>query len=203
MRSYLVTLFLLLIPSLAAAEPQQLYDQAMAMAASGHEREAVAQLHGAAAVLSPSDIWQQRMVMASKLIEMRIDQSVELNASDASMHARLVQNYLKEHQRIQAEESWTPAILATIFPGAGHAWQGRWQDAWVAAIMVWPMLILTLWAASRRMGPVTIFFAIITAWLWSGTVFSSISLAERGGVESYLLWWQGVWQASGLPGRPW
>ena len=96
-----------------------------------------------------------------------------------------------------------PAILATIFPGAGHAWQGRWQDAWVAAIMVWPMLILTLWAASRRMGPVTIFFAMITAWLWSGTVFSSISLAERGGMESYLLWWQGVWQASGLPGRPW
>ena len=98
---------------------------------------------------------------------------------------------------------WLPGLLATIFPGAGHAWQERWNDAVVAAIMVWPMLILTLWAAYRRMGPVTIFFAMITAWLWSGTVFSAISLAERGDVEAYLVWWQGLWQASALPGRPW
>ena len=70
-------------------------------------------------------------------------------------------------------------------------------------MLVWPMLLLTLWAARRHMGPVTVFFALITVWLWSGTVFSSMSLAERASFEAYTLWWQGLWQASGLQGQPW
>jgi len=53
------------------------------------------------------------------------------------------------------------------------------------------------------MGPVTVFFVLTTLWLWSGSVFSAVSLAERGSFEAYVLWWQGLWQASGLPGRPW
>lgn len=203
MRNALLLFLLLITPLVAKAEPQQLYDQALAMAASGHEREAIAQLKGAAAVLPPANVWRERMEMAATLMEMRTDQRFELEDIGSSMYGRLAKVYLDKQQRPQAGDSTIPTILATVFPGAGHAWQGRWQDAWVAAIMVWPMLILTLWAAFRRMGPVTIFFAMITAWLWSGTIFSSLSLAERADMDSYMLWWQGLWQASGLPGRPW
>jgi len=63
--------------------------------------------------------------------------------------------------------------------------------------------LFTFWADRRDMGPVTVFFAMITAWLWSGMVFSATSLAERGGYELYYAWWQQLWQASGLPSKPW
>ena len=202
-RLFLFTI-LLLIPLVSAAAPQQAYEQAMAKASSGHNNEAVAHLQGAASALPAEHIWQERMALAALLIDMRRHQGFKLTKlNHASAHARLTEAYLKKQTRPEVKDSWLPGLLATIFPGAGHAWQSRWNDAVVAAIMVWPMLILTLWAAYRRMGPVTIFFAMITAWLWSGTVFSAISLAERGDVEAYLVWWQGLWQASALPGRPW
>ena len=53
------------------------------------------------------------------------------------------------------------------------------------------------------MGPVTAFFALVTAWLWSGSVFSAIALAERGGMEAYLDWWRELWRFAAIPGRPW
>ncbi len=191
-------------PHIPQSMPQEVYEQAIVMAASGHEKEAIAHLQGAAAVLSVGDIWQERMALAAMLIDMRQHQNFKPKQfNDRSTHARLAGAYLKEHTRPEVKNSWLPGVLATIFPGAGHAWQGRWRDAWVAAIMIWPMIILTLWAARRRMGPVTLFFAMITAWLWSGSVFSAVSLAERGAFDLYLAWWQGLWQASALPGRPW
>lgn len=202
MRHLLFAGLLLWLPVLACATPQQLYEQAMATAAAGGEQKAIATLQDAEAMLPAGDIWRQRMVQAASLMQMRQGRSVEL-AAGRSMYAQLSADYLKEHAAPEARSSWVPGVLATVFPGAGHAFQGRWRDALTAAVMVWPMLILTLWAAYRRMGPVTLFFAMITAWLWSGTIFSAISLAERSDLESYLLWWQGLWQASALPGRPW
>jgi hypothetical protein len=115
----------------------------------------------------------------------------------------LMSNWLKQHPIPAVEDSIMPGLLAAIIPGSGHAWLGRWGDAGVAAMLVWPLLILTFWAARRDMGPVTVFFALITAWLWSGTVFSATSLAERGDYELYYAWWQQMWQASGLPSKPW
>ena len=203
-RYFLFIVFMLLLPAVTVAVPGQAYNQSLSLTASGHEREAVAHLQGAMAVLPAGDIWQERMALAARLIEMRQQQSfIWVKLDHLSAHARLAEAYLDKQERPAIKESWLPGILATVFPGAGHAWQGRWQDALVAAVMVWPMLLLTLWAACRHMGPVTLFFAIITAWLWSGTVFSAISLAERGDFENYLIWWQGLWQASALPGRPW
>jgi len=195
--------FALLLPVAVEAASQQAYEQAIVMAAAGHEREAIARLQGAAAVLPSGDVWQERMALAAELIDMRRQQGFEFAKPGQFAHARLAVFYLREHARPEIRNSWLSGVLASVFPGAGHAWQGRWRDALVAVVMVWPMLILTLWAAYRSMGPVTVFFAMITAWLWSGTVFSAISLAERGDMESYLVWWQGLWQASGLPGRPW
>jgi hypothetical protein len=200
----LLSTFLLLMPVALLASPQQAYEKAMVLAASGHDSEAVAHLQGAVAVMSNTDAWQERMTLAVMLLDMRRYQRVELTKSNRpSTHVRLADAYLKEHGRPEVKDSWLPGVLASIFPGAGHAWQGRLKDALVAAVMVWPLLILTLWAAYRRMGPVTVFFTLMTAWLWSGTVFSAVSLAERGDFEVYIVWWQGLWQASALPGRPW
>jgi len=190
------------------AEPQDVYRQAMQLAAQGHLDKAAARLEGAAVNLeNGQNIWQERMQVAVALLAMQ-QYAADVPVLDAPLAASwpetgLIHRYLREHPAPRAGSTLISGLLAVILPGAGHAWQRRWRDAGMAALMVFPMLILTVWAAKRRMGPVTVFFALITIWLWSGTVFSSISLAERGNAEMYMAWWQGIWQASGLPGRPW
>ena len=185
------------------ASPAETYKKAVALAADGKDSEAVARLNGALDVYAVHDVWRERMQSAEALLSMREQRQPRPRFSGQSPQAGLVEAYLRQHPAPVAESSWMPGIFATLLPGSGHAWLGRWRDAGVAALMVWPMLLLTLWAGKRRMGPLTVFFAMITVWLWSGTVFSAVSLAERGGYESYLAWWQGLWQASGLQGRPW
>ncbi|MDX8392803.1 MAG: hypothetical protein R8K53_09630 [Mariprofundaceae bacterium] len=198
-----ISLFLLLIismPMLAEATPADAYRQALVLASQGRDVQAVAMLRGVAA--SSSGIWQERAATAGKLIEMRQQRHVSMLEVD-SLHGVLLAKYQQQHAPPQAIDSRLTGFLATIFPGAGHAWLGRWHDAGIAALMVWPMLLLTFWAAKRKMGPVTVFFALLSLWLWSGSVFSAVSLAERSAFEMYIVWWQGLWQASGLPGRPW
>ncbi len=202
-------LVMMCIAGIAEASPAQVWQQAMQMAANGHDRQAVAHLSGAAAVLSEREsLWKERMQVGAALLDMRERQAVsapvlDLPAASGWVETRLIKQYQSTHAAPEHQSSAVPALLAAVLPGAGHAWQGRWRDAAVTAMLVWPMLALTLWAARRRMGPVTVFFALLTVWLWSGTVFSAVSLAERGDLEAYLQWWQGLWQASALPGRPW
>jgi len=206
----LVWLFSGPVPTLWAS-PVSVWNGAMQMAASGHLKEAGAHLSGAAAMISgrSNGLWHERMQLAVLLLDMRRKQSVDgalFSATSVSgwPETALIQHYIQRYPEPESNASpVTAGVLATLVPGAGHAWQGRWRDAAVAALLVIPMLLLTLWAARRRMGPVTLFFALITIWLWSGSVFSAISLVERGTAEAYLLWWQGLWQASALPGRPW
>jgi len=198
-----VSLLLLLVvvaPMHAGATAADAYRQGIALAGEGRDAQAVAMLRGVAA--SSSGIWQQRAAIAAKLIDMRQRQDVS-RLEIASLNGVLLAKYQLLHAPPQPANGRFSGIFATLFPGAGHAWLGRWHDAGIAALMVWPMLLLTFWAAKRKMGPVTVFFALLTLWLWSGSVFSAVSLAERGAFEAYVVWWQGLWQASGLPGRPW
>ncbi len=213
---YSIVITLLIIPyytKVCYADTAATYRQAVQMAAQGDDRGAQARLQAMAGMLPAGNFWRQRAVAAEALITMRMTQqtlfparvpaSVELQQSGPNQYMALASAYASEHQLLPEARRWPAILLAVMLPGAGHAWQGRWRDAGMAAAMVWPMLFLTVWAAKRRMGPVTLFFALITLWLWSGTIFSSMSLAERANAESYMAWWQGVWQASGLPGRPW
>jgi len=186
----------------AIAGPQDIYRQAVQMAADGHDGEAAAMLKGAAAVLN-REAWKARMQTAAALLAMRRARALKPVLSNNSMQAELVKQRLRVYPAPKKTAVWIPALLAALFPGGGHAWLGRWHDAMVAALLIWPMAILTLWAWRRRMGPVTVFFALFTAWLWSGDIFSVVSLSERGSYEAYMLWWQGLWQAAALPGRPW
>jgi len=186
------------------ADSATAYRHAVNMAAQGDDRTALATLNALADTAPAQSAWRQRMLAAQQLIRMRMAHQSSFSAqSGPNQYLALASVYAAAHPLLQDIKRWPAILLAVIFPGAGHAWQERWKDAGMAALMVFPMLILTVWAAKRRMGPVTVFFALITVWLWSGTVFSSISLAERGNAEAYMAWWQGVWQASGLPGRPW
>lgn len=185
---------------LAHADASDAYHRAMALATQGRDVEAVAMLAGA--VETAPEVWVERMRVAASLLAMRSGQGVVLPPADG-MNAALISAYGQAHAAPPSADSRVAGMLAAIFPGAGHAWLNRWHDAGSAALLVWPMLLLTLWAWRRCMGPLTVFFALITLWLWSGSVFSAVSLAERGSFEAYALWWQGLWQASGLPGRPW
>jgi len=191
-------------PTQSEAGSELTYQQSMRLAATGHEAEATAALYAAASVLPDRDIWKARMQAAAILLDMKHRQYTTLPVNvQYKDNLTLAAAYVGANQPPEARASWPAMILAVVIPGAGHAWQSRWRDAGTSAVLVWPLLILTLWAARRKMGPVTVFFALITVWLWSGTVFSAISLAERTSMETYMVWWQGLWQASALPGQPW
>lgn len=206
MRLLYLFLALVLASLPAQASPEQAWRQAMSEASDGKLNQAMARLAGAEQVLPSGSLWKQRLQLARGLLQMRRERATELDRlglQDKPLQMQLMRQYISRNPPPEAGSSLWPGLMAALFPGAGHALQGRWRDAAVAAALVWPMLILTLWAARRRMGPVTVFFALLTVWLWSGTVFSAVSLAERGALESYMLWWQGLWQAAALPGRPW
>ncbi len=186
------------------ANAGQAYRQSMRLAAEARDAEAIAALNAAALLLPQQDQWKARMLAAANLLAMKRHRSSRMPENAANLpNLALATGFAKANPAPVKQPSWPDMLLAAALPGAGHAWQGRWRDAGVAALLVWPLLILTLWAARRRMGPVTVFFAMLTLWLWSGTVFSAASLAERSSMQAYMLWWQGLWQASGLPGRPW
>jgi len=208
MLKYIVGLLFLFMPLLAQATPEQVWQQSMQLAQQGQDRQAIAVLEGAILQSGQANVWTQRFDIAKRLLKLRYDAKVNstyntLMPKQTNQYDMLMQSWLQQHPIPTVEESIMPGLLAAIIPGAGHAWLGRWGDAGVSAMLVWPLLILTFWAARRDMGPVTVFFALITAWLWSGTVFSATSLAERGDYELYYAWWQQMWTASGLPSKPW
>lgn len=184
--------------------PQHVYQQAMQQASKGHYSEASLRLRATASALPEAHPWRQRMETAAALISMRQVQSVALPPLTSPLHKAMLNKSLQDRPAPNVENTWVPTALSVLLPGSGHAWMGRWSDALVAAVMVWPMLLLTLWAMRRDMGPVTVFFAMITTWLWSGTAFSAMSLSERANAELYMLWWQQLWLSSGLTGAvPW
>ncbi len=202
--------FLVLLAILAAllrvqpvtAGASDTYRQAMHLAATHRDARALALLAGLQS--SDPNLWRDRGRDAAALIAMRHKRaSGPVFPDKDSLAAVLSQRYIAASPAPEAGAAWVPALLAALAPGAGHAWLGRYHDAVAAAVLVWPMLLLTLWAWRRRMGPVTVFFALLAVWLWSGNIFSAISLNERASFEAYLRWWQGLWQASALPGRPW
>ncbi|WP_038249334.1 hypothetical protein [Ghiorsea bivora] len=208
MIKYIVGLLFLCMPILVQAAPEQVWQQSMQLAQKGQDRQAIALLEGAILQSEQSTVWTQRFDIAKRLLKLRRDAKVNSTYNTLIPNSRnqydiLMQDWLQQHPIPAVEDSIMPGLLAAIIPGAGHVWLGRWRDAGVAAMLVWPLLILTFWAARRDMGPVTVFFALITAWLWSGTVFSATSLAERGDFELYYAWWQEAWVASGLPSKPW
>jgi len=208
MLKVILGLMLFCAPMFASAAPEQVWQESMRLAQTGQDRQAIAVLNGAILQSGQPTVWTQRFDIAKRLLTLRLDAKINstyntLIPNNRTLHDILMQNWLSQHPIPAVEDSFMPALLASIIPGSGHAWLGRWGDAGVAAMLVWPLLILTFWAARRDMGPVTVFFALITAWLWSGTVFSATSLAERGDFEMYYAWWQEAWVASGLPSRPW
>ena len=204
-RRWLVALALVLSGCLLAplvfAGEMDAYQQGVAMAARGEVSRAAAWLAGAAAALPADDPRRARMAAAAILLNMRAREAT-VPPPLPGMHDALARRWLARHPAPRPASPWLAGLFSALLPGAGHAWLGRWHDAATAAAMTLPMLGLTLWAWRRRMGPVTAFFAAITAWLWSGVVFSAVSLAHRGDAEAYARWWRELWRAAGLPGSP-
>lgn len=201
MRWLLLAGLLLAAPTLEAT-PQQVWRNALQQAAAGRDAQAAELLEGAAGALAGDDPWRARMDTASILLAMRAQRVTIPSRPLTGAHGILARRWLAHHPAPRPANHWLVGTLATLLPGAGHARLGRWRDALTVAVLVWPMIGLTLWAGHRRMGPVTLFFAMITTWLWSGTVFSALSLAHRGDFEQYQAWWRALWHAAGLPGAP-
>ncbi len=194
----------LVLPGQSYADAQQQYTEQLQQAAAGHSAQAAESLRRLASGLLPDDPWRARMLTAAGLLEMRTQRQSHLpEMAVPTLQQQLAARFIARHPLPETRATWLVATFAVLLPGGGHALLGRWHDVGVVAMLVWPMLGLTLWAARRRMGPVTVFFGLITLWLWSGSVYSAISLHERNMLEQYFSWWQGVWQAAGLPGEPW
>ncbi len=195
----LMAMLMAAAPAVGHAAPQEAWWQAIQQGQSGDLKQAAAMLRGAAAALAAGDPWRSRMLVAAELFTMRAHRAVRPQVALPGNHGALANRWLQQHPAPKPERTWLVATVATLLPGAGHLLLHRARDALVVVVLVWPMIGLSLWAAHRRMGPVTLFFAMITTWLWSGTVFSAVSLAKRGGLEHYLQWWQALWQAAALP----
>ena len=185
-----------------AATPKQVYHVAIELAAHDKTKESIAALQAASALLPEQNLWKSRMLAAAILLTIKQQHQTSIPPSN-NLNLNLARHFAAQHPLPPITHIWMPAILATLIPGAGHLWLGRPHDAWVACLMVVPIFLLTIWAWRRSMGPVTVFFALITLWLWSGTIFSAISLSERATMEAYLHWWQPLWQAAALSGQPW
>jgi len=191
-------------PTFSHANPVEAYQQALALAAQGDTRSAIAMLRGAESSLPATLPIYVRIHAAAELLTMQLQRQQQLPDPQGNLHLILASRFLQDAPPPTTQRSLVPAILAAIFPGAGHAWLGRWHDATTAALLVFPMMLLSIWAWRRSLGPVTVFFSLITLWLWSGTVFSALSLAERANHITYLAWWQSLWHAAALPGHvPW
>ncbi|MDQ6991737.1 MAG: hypothetical protein Q9M11_08415 [Mariprofundaceae bacterium] len=196
----------LLCSSAALADEQNtshVYHVCIHLAAQGKTSESIAALQASSALLSPINPWQQRMLAAASLLQMKQQQRTQLPNPQGNNNLMLAAAFAKQNPLPLAVNPWLAGSLAMILPGAGHAFLDRWHDAWIAFLMVVPLLILTFWAWHRSMGPVTVFFALLTAWLWSGSIFSAISLSQRGNMEAYMQWWKPLWQAAALSGQPW
>jgi len=122
----------------------QVYQISIGLAAQGKLSEAIISLQAASAILPSESTWRTRMVVAAQLLRMRQEQLTSLPSIKNNTHLSLAANYIKHHPHPEVSQIWPVGLLATVFPGAGHAWQGRWNDAGVAAMFVWHFLILTL-----------------------------------------------------------
>jgi len=203
----LLLFFLGTIGSISVCQAQtpasRVYHVCIQLAAEGKTSEAIAALQSASALLSPVDSWKARMLAAATLLQLKQQQSSQLPTPNGNSYLMLASAFAQQSATPQAVHPWVSGGLGMLIPGAGHAWLGRWHDAKVAALLVFPIFLLTLWAWKRSMGPMTVFFAAMTAWIWSGTVFSAVSLSERGNMEAYMQWWKALWQAAALSGQPW
>ncbi|RMG91470.1 MAG: hypothetical protein D6703_04975, partial [Zetaproteobacteria bacterium] len=169
-----------------AAEPvsqtdRMAYESWIAKAAQGDLRSSVKGLNQLAARLPSDSIWHERCQMASLLLEMRRQRSTHLPPiAMPTISYRLVERKWRQLEQLAPPPpSWLVLAGAVVVPGGGHAIMGRWHDAWVSFVMTGFMVWLTCWAFRRRMGPVTVFFGVMTVWLWGGTIFSAVSLHER------------------------
>jgi len=189
-----------------AAQPSAVvYHASIEMAAKGELNNAILSLQAASAVLPEGDIWRERMVGALALLQMRKNQEVTTGWFPRNMYAMLSFGYIRDNPipaNAKSASAWITGLLAAVFPGAGHAWLGRWHDAGVAAFMVWPLFLLTLWSIKRG-SPCSIGLVIVSLWLWSGTIFSAVSLTHRINTDVYMQWWKLIWKASALLGQPW
>jgi len=197
---WLVCLLLLATPAWAESPVKTSYEAILDAAKAG-KIDAALQACRAVKPLLSHGIWDDRVRSACALLAMRKERNARL--PDAStIQLRLARAWIQQHPPPDAPKAWPYALASAVVPGLGHWLLGRKRDALTAALLTWPMIALTLWAWRRRMGPVVVFFAAITLWLWSGVIFSATSLAHRGALEAYLAWWHALWQASGLPGLP-
>jgi hypothetical protein len=213
MLKFIVAVMLLCMPILAQATPEQVWQASMALAQRGDDAKAIALLHGAqlqsTKKANAANVWNQRFDIAIRMLDLRQRAKHQsdyrsLQLSGSNQYELLMKQWLTQHPLPEVQDSFLPGLLASIIPGSGHAWLGRWHDALTAALLVVPMLLLSIWAWRRAMGPVTVFFSLITLWLWSGTVFSALSLAERANYLTYITWWQSLWLGAALPGHvPW
>lgn len=87
---------------------------------------------------------------------------------------------------------WMAAVLAGLFPGAGHAYLGRWEDAALVFTVNGAFLGATLEAIQKKQPALAGGMALAELMWYSGNIFSAVSNAHKHNRELVLEWSRGI-----------
>lgn len=113
--------------------------------------------------------------------------------------AKIRQGELSSKER----SPWTAAVLAGLFPGAGHAYLGRWEDAALVFMVNGAFLGATLEAVEKKQPALAGGMALAELLWYSGNIFSAVSNTHKHNRQLLQEWGRAVSLETGLSGsRP-
>lgn len=96
---------------------------------------------------------------------------------------------------------WTAGVLAGLFPGAGHAYLGRWEDAALVFLVNGAFLGATVEAVQKKEPALAAGMALAELLWYSGNIFSAVSNAHKHNRRLSEQWSRELGSEQGLPGE--
>lgn len=113
--------------------------------------------------------------------------------------AKIRQGQISSQQR----SPWMAAVLAGLFPGAGHAYLGRWEDAALVFVVNGAFLGATVEAVEKKQPALAAGMALAELLWYSGNIFSAVSNTHKHNSRLAQEVSRGLSLEMGLPGpRP-
>ncbi len=122
-------------------------------------------------------------------------------AGDPGRAAREHAAKIRQGELSSKERSpWTAAVLAALFPGAGHAYLGRWEDAALVFMVNGAFLGATVEAIQKKQPALAGGMALAELLWYTGNIFSSVSNTHKHNRQLLQEWSRGLSLETGLSG---
>ncbi len=120
-------------------------------------------------------------------------------AGDPGRSAREHAAKIRQGELSSKERSpWMAAVLAGLFPGAGHAYLGRWEDAALVFMVNGAFLGATLEAIEKKQPALAGGMALAELLWYSGNIFSAVSNTHKRNRQLLQEWTRDVSLETGL-----